>query len=90
MLRGALRGAKDVRFAAMVGIVTMWTCVPCAAWLFGRELGMGVVGGWLGFVGETTLGASLLWWRWTRGAWRARSARDATLVAQPAGGPEFA
>ncbi len=71
VLRGALRGAKDVRFAATVGIATMWTCIPCAAWLFGRELGLGVVGGWLGFVGETTFGASLLWWRWTRGAWRA-------------------
>ena len=92
VLRGALRGAKDVRFAAMVGIGTMWTCIPCAAWLFGRELGMGVVGGWLGFVGETTLGAALLWWRWTRGAWRAQvgGAIGGSVVVQPAAGPEFA
>lgn len=70
VLRGALRGAKDVRWAAAVGIATMWTCVPGAAWLCGRTLGWGVVGAWLGFVGETTLGAALLWWRWTRGRWR--------------------
>lgn len=74
VLRGALRGAKDVRWAALVGIGVIWTCIPGAAWYFGRELGMGVVGGWLGFVGETTLGAALLWWRWTRGAWRASPA----------------
>lgn len=86
VLRGALRGAKDVRFAATVGIVVMWTCIPGAAWLFGRELGLGVVGGWLGFVGETTLGAALLWWRWTRGGWRrAPAPSDTPLRLQPQG-----
>lgn len=73
VLRGALRGARDVRWAAFLGIAAIWTCVPGAAWLFGRELGWGVVGAWLGFIGETGVGAALLWWRWTRGHWRARA-----------------
>jgi MATE family multidrug resistance protein len=81
VLRGALRGAKDVRWAALVGIATMWTCVPGAAWLFGRTLGYGVVGAWLGFVGETTIGAALLWWRWTRGGWRAHAAPRSAAAA---------
>jgi Na+-driven multidrug efflux pump len=62
-----------VRWAAFLGIAAIWTCVPGAAWLFGRELGWGVVGAWLGFIGETGVGAALLWWRWTRGHWRARA-----------------
>lgn len=74
VLRGALRGARDVRWAAFLGIAAIWTCVPGAAWYFGRVLGWGVVGGWLGFVGETGVGAALLWWRWTRGHWRANAA----------------
>ncbi|MEA2747754.1 MAG: hypothetical protein QOI41_1897, partial [Myxococcales bacterium] len=32
--------------------------------------GLGAVGGWIGFVGETTVAAILYYFRWTRGAWR--------------------
>lgn len=70
VLRGALRGAKDVRAAMIIGITVVWCCVPGAAWLFGRVMGLGALGGWLGFIGETTLSAALFWWRWKRGAWR--------------------
>ncbi|MDB4936494.1 MAG: Multi antimicrobial extrusion protein [Labilithrix sp.] len=70
VFRGALRGAKDVRVAAMIGIGVIWLCVPTGAYFLGRVCGLGAVGGWIGFVGETTFGAALYWWRWTRGAWR--------------------
>jgi len=71
VLRGALRGAKDVRFAAVLGIAVVWTCVPTAAFVLGKLAHLGALGGWLGFVGETTVGAAVFWWRWRRGAWRA-------------------
>ncbi len=71
VLRGALRGAKDVRFAAFLGIAIVWTCVPTAAFLLGKLAGLGALGGWLGFIAETALGAALFWHRWQRGAWRA-------------------
>ena len=71
VLRGALRGAKDVRVPAIIGVAVAWTCIPTAAWLLGRGLGWGAAGGWCGFVGETTLGAALFGWRWTHGRWRA-------------------
>ncbi len=71
VLRGALRGAKDVRATAAIGITVIWICVPGSAWLFGRQLGWGALGGWAGFVLETSIGSALYWWRWTRGAWRA-------------------
>jgi MATE family multidrug resistance protein len=70
VLRGALRGAKDVRVPAVIGVAVIWTCVPTAAFVLGRIAGMGSVGGWIGFVGETTIGAALFLRRWRRGAWR--------------------
>lgn len=70
VLRGALRGAKDVAGVAAIGIFVTWACIPTAAYIFGKRLGMGALGGWLGFVGETTLGAIFFWIRWKRGAFR--------------------
>jgi MATE family multidrug resistance protein len=70
VLRGALRGARDVRVPAIIGVGVVWTCVPTAALLLGRLAGWGSVGGWCGFLGETTFGATLFAWRWYRGAWR--------------------
>lgn len=70
VLRGALRGAKDVRIAAFIGIGAIWLFVPTAAYFLGKLAGLGALGGWLGFVGETTVSALLFWLRWTRGGWR--------------------
>lgn len=70
VLRGSLRGAKDVRVVAIVGIAVVWTCVPTAAYVLGKLAGLGALGGWLGFVAESTIAALLLWLRWTRGVWR--------------------
>jgi multidrug resistance protein, MATE family len=73
--RGALRGAKDVRVAAAIGIGTIWLFVPTAAWFLGRGAGLGALGGWIGFLGETTAGGILVWLRWRKGAWRAAYTR---------------
>lgn len=70
VLRGSLRGAKDVRVAAMIGIGVIWACVPTAAYFLGKLWGLGALGGWIGFVGETTFASILYWLRWTRGSWR--------------------
>jgi multidrug resistance protein, MATE family len=70
VLRSALRGAKDVRVPALIGVAVVWTCVPTAAFVLGRLAGWGSAGGWLGFVAETAAGSVLFAWRWRRGAWR--------------------
>jgi MATE family multidrug resistance protein len=70
VLRGALRGAKDVRVPAFIGVAVIWTFVPTAAFLLGRLAGWGSAGGWIGFLAETTVGAVLYARRWKRGAWR--------------------
>jgi MATE family multidrug resistance protein len=86
VLRGALRGAKDVRVPAYIGIGVVWTCVPVAAYLLGKLAGLGAFGGWLGFVGETVLATILFGLRWRHGAWRrafdrSRGRGDAPLAA---------
>lgn len=70
VLRSALRGAKDVRVPALIGVMVVWTCIPTAALVFGRLAGWGAAGGWLGFMAETTIASALLAQRWRRGAWR--------------------
>jgi len=89
ILRGALRGAKDVRWVAVVGTTVAWVCIPTAAFLLGRVLGWGAVGGWIGFVFETTVGAALLWRRWSRGPWRAAFGEGASRLG-PAETPVLA
>jgi MATE family multidrug resistance protein len=71
ILRGALRGAKDVRWVAVVGTTVAWISIPGAALVLGRFAGLGALGGWLGFVLETSVVSALLWRRWSRGPWRA-------------------
>lgn len=83
--RGVLRGASDVRYAAIVGIATSWLTTPPLAWLLGITCDLGVVGGWLGLALEIVAGALLFWWRVASGGWRpaaaaARRAMGGTAV----------
>ncbi len=72
--RGILRGASDVRYAAVVGIATSWLTTPPLAWLLGVYAGLGAVGGWLGLAIEIVVGAVLFWLRVQRGGWRPAAA----------------
>jgi MATE family multidrug resistance protein len=72
--RGVLRGASDVRYAAILGIVTAWVTTPPLTYLLGIELGLGVVGGWIGLALEIVVGAALFWLRVYRGGWRPAAA----------------
>ncbi len=72
--RGVLRGASDVRFAAVIGIVTSWLTTPPLTWLLGVHAHLGAVGGWIGLAIEIVLGASLFWLRVWRGGWRPAAA----------------
>ena len=89
VLRGALRGAKDVRVVMIIGISVAWVCIPGAAYVFGKSLGLGAVGGWFGFVLETTVASTLFWWRWTRGSWRDAYAGNPRLAAAPGVAPRL-
>ncbi len=88
--RAVLRGAGDVRFAAVVGVVTSWVFTPPLTWFLGYRLGLGAFGGWLGLLAEIVSGAFVLWWRLERRTWkgaadaaRARLAAAAALPREP-------
>lgn len=72
--RGVLRGASDVRYAAVVGMATSWLTTPPLAYGLGVVLGLGAVGGWIGLAVEIVVGALLFWLRVWRGGWRPAAA----------------
>ena len=69
--RGVLRGTGDVRYPAVMGILTAWLCTPPLTWLLGYHFGLGAKGGWLGLCAEIFVGAVLFWARLERGGWKA-------------------
>lgn len=79
--RGVLRGASDVRYAAVVGIATAWLTTPPLTWFLGVHLGLGVVGGWIGLAIEIVVGSSVFWWRVYRGGWRPAAAAARRAMA---------
>ena len=79
--RGVLRGASDVRYAAVVGIATAWLTTPPLTWLLGVHWGLGVVGGWIGLAVEIVVGASVFWYRVYRGGWRPAAAAARRAMA---------
>jgi len=79
--RGVLRGASDVRYAAIVGIITSWLTTPPLAYLLGVHWEMGAVGGWIGLAIEIFVGASLFWLRVLRGGWRPAAAAARRAIA---------
>jgi MATE family multidrug resistance protein len=79
--RGVLRGASDVRYAAILGIITAWVTTPPLTWLLGMELGLGVVGGWIGLALEIFVGATLYWLRVWRGGWKPAAAAARRAIA---------
>jgi multidrug resistance protein, MATE family len=86
--RGALRGTGDVRYSAVVGVISAWCFTPPLTWLLGWKLGLGALGGWLGLCGEIMVGSVILWWRLERGGWlpvaqRERARRAAEVLPAP-------
>ena len=80
--RGALRGAGDVRYPAVVGVLTSWVSTPPLCWLLGYRLGLGASGGWLGICLEVLVGGALVWRRlasrrWAGAAVAARASLEA-------------
>ena len=79
--RGVLRGASDVRYAAIVGVVTSWLTIPPLAWLLGIHWGFGAAGGWAGLAAEIVVGAGVFWLRVVRGGWRPAAAAARRVLA---------
>ncbi len=79
--RGVLRGTGDMRYAAIVGMVTSWATTPPLAWLLGIHFDYGAAGGWAGLAAEIVVGAGLFWLRVARGGWRPAAAAARRTLA---------
>ncbi|XIF02611.1 hypothetical protein ACF0H2_04270 [Serratia marcescens] len=64
-----LKGARDARFAMWVTMLGMWGCRVVAGYALGIELGMGVVGVWLGMFLDWAVRGALFYWRMVSGRW---------------------
>jgi MATE family multidrug resistance protein len=89
--RGVLRGAGDVRFPALLSVLTAWVSTPPLTVVLGITLGMGALGGWLGLCVEIIVGALILWHRLIKGSWLAyaRRSRDQLRIT-PASSSDLA
>jgi putative MATE family efflux protein len=84
IINPALKGAGDVRFPVIVGIIGMWSVGTFGSWLLGVHLKLGLVGVWIALCAdEWTRGIAMLI-RWRSGAWKEKAfvrLDDETVVA---------
>lgn len=74
----ALKGAGDIRFPIIFGVLSMWGVSVFGAWLLGIHWGLGLVGVWIAMATDEWLRGLAMLWRWRSGAWR-----DKRLVRAP-------
>jgi len=66
---GALRGAGDTKFTAVVSLFCIVILRPVAAVIFMYPLGLGLIGAWLGFTLDQYLRLFLCYRRFASGKW---------------------
>ncbi|AMB77188.1 MULTISPECIES: EmmdR/YeeO family multidrug/toxin efflux MATE transporter [Pantoea] len=69
VLPAGLKGARDARYTMYVSMFSMWCARVVAGYLLGIELGMGVIGVWLGMFLDWTVRGLFFWGRFTSGKW---------------------
>ena len=69
-LSGGLRAAGDVRFTMFAAIFSTVVCRVFFSFLFGKWLGMGVIGIAIAMVLDWCIRAAIQWVRFTKGTWK--------------------
>jgi Na+-driven multidrug efflux pump len=68
----ALKGAGDVQFPVMVGIISMWGLGAFGAWLLGLHFGLGMVGIWLAVGTDETIRGIIMLFSWKSKRWMSK------------------
>ena len=68
-ISGALRGAGDAKYVALVALVTIGLLRPGLAWLFAYPMGLGLIGIWLAFLVDQAIRLALNYARFATGKW---------------------
>ena len=66
---GCLRGAGDIRFVALIGLISVSIVRPAISWLLCWPLGGGLFGAWIGLSCEQTVRYLLSFLRFRSGKW---------------------
>ncbi len=69
VFRGALIGAGDTRFTAIVTLILAWTVMVGGGYVLAFVLHWGLLGAWLGPFAYITFMALIYWQRWRSGVW---------------------
>ncbi|MGI6359024.1 MAG: MATE family efflux transporter [Bacillota bacterium] len=67
---GALRGAGDTRAPMVIGGIGIWGIRIPLSFVFGKWMGMGVIGVWVAMTVDLVLRFILSWWRYRAGRWQ--------------------
>ena len=67
---GALKGAGDVKFPVLYGILSMWGIMVLGSWILGLKIGLGLVGFWLGIGTDETTRGIVMMLRWKGKHWK--------------------
>jgi len=69
VLAGALRGAGDAKYVALVALITVGILRPGLSWLFAYPMGLGLIGIWIGFFADQTIRLALNITRFATAKW---------------------
>jgi len=69
VISGALRGAGDAKYVALVAFITIGIIRPGLAWVFAYPMGMGLIGIWLAFFADQLVRLILNLARFSTGKW---------------------
>ncbi len=70
IINPALKGAGDIYFPVLVGLVGMWCFGTFGAWLLGVRLGLGLIGVWIAMASDEWTRGIVNLIRWRSGAWK--------------------
>ena len=68
-LTNSFRAASDVRFTMVISMVSMWIFRVGLSYVFGKYMGLGVMGVWYAMVCDWTFRAIIFGTRFVRGTW---------------------
>ncbi len=73
IINPGLKGAGDVHFPVLAGIVGMWCIGTFGAWLLGIRLGLGLIGVWAAMCADEWSRGIAMLMRWRSGAWKSKA-----------------
>ncbi len=70
VLVNSMKGAGDVYFSAVMGMIMVWLVSVSLAYILGVVLGYGLIGIWIGFAADEIIRGLILLFRWHSNKWQ--------------------